>query len=106
MIRTCTDYNNINQIQDIRCSHIIFINTLTIFYQVNCAWGDYSAYSGCTKTCGGGKQYRFRTILTHEENGGIACVGTDHVQEAECNTDACPAGNFLIFIIILELCII
>ena len=84
----------------ISCS-LIYLN---ISYQVNCAWGDYSAYSACTKTCGGGKQYRFRAILTHEENGGTACVGTDHVQEADCNTDACPAGNFLVFIIILDVC--
>ena len=72
-------------------------NYIRIFYdflyQVNCAWGDYSAYSACTKTCGGGKQYRFRTILTHEENGGTACVGTDNVQEADCNTDACPTAG-------------
>ena len=61
---------------------------------VNCAWGDWSAYTGCTKTCGGGKQYRYRTILTHDENGGTACVGTDNVEEQDCNSVTCTGQYY------------
>ena len=60
---------------------------------VNCAWGEWSAYTGCTKTCGLGKQYRYRAILTHDENGGTACVGTDNVEDQDCNTQSC-SGNY------------
>ena len=56
---------------------------------VDCAWGQWSSYTGCTKTCGGGKQYRYRTILTHGENDGTACVGTDNVEEQACNSATC-----------------
>ena len=62
-------------------------------FLVSCAWGEWSAYTGCTTTCGGGKQYRFRTTLRHEENGGAACVGTDNVDEQDCNTVACPTAG-------------
>ena len=65
-------------------------------FLVSCAWGEWSAYTGCTTTCGGGKQYRFRTTLRHEENGGTACVGTENVDEQVCNSGACPtAGIYL-----------
>ena len=65
-------------------------------FLVSCAWGEWSAYTGCTTTCGGGKQYRFRTILQHDENGGTACVGTENVDEQVCNSGACPtAGIYL-----------
>ena len=57
---------------------------------VNCAWGEWSAYTGCTKTCGGGKQYRYRTILIHGEGDGTACIGTDNVEEQDCNSATCP----------------
>ena len=63
-------------------------------FLVNCAWGEWSAYTGCTKTCGGGKQYRYRTILTHGENGGTACVGTDNVEEQACNSATCTGQHY------------
>ena len=61
---------------------------------VDCAWGQWSSYTGCTKTCGGGKQYRYRTILTHDENGGTACVGTDNVEEQDCNSVTCTGQYY------------
>ena len=57
---------------------------------VNCEWGDYSAWTGCTKTCGTGQQYKFRAIKTHEANGGTACDPNLNVEEQECNTESCP----------------
>ena len=50
--------------------------------------------SGCSKTCGTGKQLQTRTIITHEENGGSACSG-ENIQEIDCNTNACAAGKFI-----------
>ena len=59
---------------------------------VNCAWGEWSAYTGCTKTCGGGKHYRYRAILTHGENDGTACAGSDNVENQDCNTQTCSGS--------------
>ena len=48
----------------------------------------------CSKTCGGGTQLHTRTIVKHEENDGAFCTG-ENLQEIECNTDNCPAGNII-----------
>ena len=48
----------------------------------------------CSKTCGGGTQLYTRTIVKHEENDGAFCTG-ENLQEIECNTDDCPAGNII-----------
>ena len=73
---------------------------------VNCAWGEWSAYTGCTKTCGGGKQYRYRTILTHGENGGTACVGTENVEDQDCNTPTCSGSYVTITRAVNECCLV
>ena len=53
--------------------------------------GGFSAFSGCSKTCGGGT--RIRTCTNPEpRNGGRRCVGKS--QEA-CNTKACEGVNFI-----------
>ena len=67
-------------------------------YLVNCDWGDYGAWSACTKTCGSGKQYRSRVIETHESNGGTSCDADHHIQEQNCNNDSCPTpGIYFVF---------
>ena len=62
----------------------------TLSFLVDCQWGEYSAWSACTKTCGGGKQYKFRVVQTYETEGGIACDANKNVKEQDCNTDSCP----------------
>ena len=59
---------------------------------VNCEWSGWSNTTTCSKTCGGGKQFQTRTIVTHEENGGAFCIG-ESMQEIDCNSEKCPAGN-------------
>ena len=68
----------------------IFQSVALILYSVDCVWGDYSAWSACTKTCETGKQYKFRVIQTYETNGGVACDANKNVAEQECNTESCP----------------
>ena len=47
--------------------------------------GGFSAFSACSKTCGGGT--RIRTCTNPEpRNGGRACVGES---QQTCNTKAC-----------------
>jgi len=31
---------------------------------VNCAWGEWTAWGACTKTCGGGQKQRDRGVVT------------------------------------------
>ena len=63
-------------------------------FSVNCEWSTWSSETACTKTCGGGKQLKFRTILKHEENGGTACADNDNKSETDCNTATCPVGGY------------
>ena len=62
-----------------------------ISYLVDCVWGDYSAWTACTKTCGTGKQYKFRAVQIYEANGGLGCDANENVAEQDCNTESCPS---------------
>ena len=67
-----------------------FILTLTYpVYVVDCKWGDYSEWSSCSQTCGGGEKSRTRSKETQAENGGSPCTG-DETDKQSCNPDACP----------------
>jgi hypothetical protein len=48
-------------------------------------WGDYGE---CSKTCGGGKKTRTRTVTQEKKNSGAACPALS--EEADCNTQDCP----------------
>ncbi len=55
---------------------------------VDCVVSDWSAWSKCTKACGGGMQTRTRSIITPPENGGAACPVLEETQP--CNEWPCP----------------
>ena len=66
---------------------------MSISYLVlDCKWGSYGAWTGCTVTCGGGSQTRTRTVETSAANGGSDCTGDASVTR-DCNTSACPVGT-------------
>jgi len=48
-------------------------------------WGDYIA---CTKSCGGGKKIRKRSVISKSAYGGAIC-GT-MVEKKACNSHSCP----------------
>ena len=56
---------------------------------VDCVVSDWSTWSTCSATCGGGTQTRTRTVLTPPSNGGLACPA-DFTETQACNTQACP----------------
>ena len=58
---------------------------------VYCQWSSWSHYSGCTKSCGGGTQFRTR-IKTIPESDGGTCFG-EKVYTRNCNVQNCP-GKF------------
>ena len=43
----------------------------------------------CSKSCGGGTQFRSRGVKVAAAFGGEACKG-DTKEEQSCNTQACP----------------
>ncbi|CAJ1447503.1 unnamed protein product [Effrenium voratum] len=56
---------------------------------VNCLWGHWSSWSGCTCSCGGGQRTRNRHIAQTPQNGGTRCE-EKHKEEIEaCNTHSC-----------------
>ena len=55
---------------------------------MDCIWGNWTDWTSCNLTCGGGKQERTRTIATNASNSGANCTGP--FEEAQdCNTNAC-----------------
>ncbi len=65
-------------------------NTQPCPVPVNCQLSPWSAWSACDTTCGGGQQFRTRTILVQGSGGGIVCDSTDLIEYRACNTQPCP----------------
>lgn len=59
---------------------------------IDCKWGDWEEWSGCTVTCGGGNRQRSRVIAQAAENGGKSCPALDKIEVAPCSTDQCDQG--------------
>ena len=59
---------------------------------VDCEYNDWTEWSSCTVTCGGGVSIRSRDIKTHNLFGGTPCDGNG-VEQTTCNTDACSSGK-------------
>jgi len=53
----------------------------------DCVTSDWSTWSACSKSCGGGTQTRTRTVTKPAANGGKDCGSLTETQP--CNTQAC-----------------
>lgn len=51
-------------------------------------WGDWSSWSGCSRSCGGGQKERFREVAVMPSGGGAPVEGGDR-ELAECSTQRC-----------------
>ena len=54
---------------------------------VHCAVSDWQMWSKCSKTCGGGFQFRLRQVTRHAAHGGFACPLLTQAQK--CNSEPC-----------------
>uniref|UniRef100_A0A8C5I5P3 Peptidase M12B domain-containing protein n=1 Tax=Gouania willdenowi TaxID=441366 RepID=A0A8C5I5P3_GOUWI len=60
---------------------------------VNGAWGLWGPWGDCSRTCGGGVQFSFRSCDNPmPKNGGKYCEGK-RIQYRSCNTETCPETN-------------
>ena len=80
-------------------SHLtqVYIFDYHLNYQIQIAngnWNNWSPYSACSKTCGGGSRSKTRTKKVKEVHGGN-CEGEHKINES-CNTQDCP-GSMLGF---------
>ena len=57
--------------------------------KVDCQWNDFSKWSECDKTCGGGFQFRERSIKLLARRGGKPCSGETR-EKRKCNVFKCP----------------
>jgi hypothetical protein len=57
---------------------------------VDCVVSDWSNWSNCSVSCGGGTQERTRSIITMPKGNGIACPILKDTRA--CNTDVCPVN--------------
>merc|ERR1711990_969827 len=58
---------------------------------IPCVPSDWSAWSPCSNTCGGGTQTRSRTVLAHAVCHGTPCT---HLHQSQaCNQHACPSNE-------------
>lgn len=55
----------------------------------DCQW-DWTAWSGCSATCGTGVQTRQSFVTRQPANGGVACPSPMPLEERTCSTNACP----------------
>ena len=54
----------------------------------DCVLSQWSAWSACSKACGGGSQSQTRSVITLPSNGGAVCGALTATQA--CNTQPCP----------------
>ncbi|CAE7381014.1 thsd7aa [Symbiodinium sp. CCMP2456] len=56
---------------------------------IDCIWGEWGEWSGCSCSCGGGTKRRSRAIEMSPQNGGAPCQAKDKEVIAVCNTMEC-----------------
>jgi len=59
--------------------------------KVNCTWGDWGEWLGCTRSCEGGTQRRSRVIKKEPLHGGKVCEPDNFDEIRPCNTGSCNA---------------
>eukprot|EP00927_Polykrikos_kofoidii_P046142 TRINITY_DN40342_c0_g1_i1.p1 TRINITY_DN40342_c0_g1~~TRINITY_DN40342_c0_g1_i1.p1 ORF type:complete len:1783 (+),score=246.39 TRINITY_DN40342_c0_g1_i1:177-5525(+) len=56
---------------------------------VDCDWGQWTLWSDCSASCGGGERSRSRNIDQVARNGGRECAEGDSMFLESCNTQRC-----------------
>ncbi|GFO24022.1 A disintegrin and metalloproteinase with thrombospondin motifs 9-like isoform x4 [Plakobranchus ocellatus] len=84
-----SDPKNVFTVSNFQALDNIQANLQKTACAVDGQWSKWGFYSPCSKTCGGGTQFRERTCTDPAPaNGGQACVGRAR-QTRDCNQDPC-----------------
>jgi hypothetical protein len=75
------------QVCDQNGSNCVLVYPLTPPAPIDCRMTEWSPWSGCSESCGGGIQTRVRSVLVPAANGGKACESL--VASQTCNTQPC-----------------
>ena len=73
------------------------LNQLVFYISHLGSWSEWSPFSTCTQSCGGGVRTKTRTC-----EGGSKCPGSNKLEEA-CNEQACPGKETVYFILPINL---
>ena len=76
---------------------ISLLNLLCIA-DIDCELEDWSEWSSCCKSCGGGEKIRTRSIIRHAWGGGQNCT-LENTQIDACNTQPCGDGNYIMILL-------
>jgi len=71
-----------------KARHFHAVVELSLLCSVDCKVEDWSSWSDCSATCGGGTKTRGRGVVQDAENGGAVCPALE--EEEPCNIDQCP----------------
>jgi len=86
-------WSEIGKMKKARRGHaVVAVVDKSLYCYVDCKVEDWSSWTKCSATCGGGTKTRGRGVVQEAENGGAACPSLE--EEEPCNTDLCP-GYFL-----------
>ena len=61
--------------------------------EIDCKWGTFGNWTFCTKSCGGGRTLRSRSVETQPLHGGKECQG-EQIETKNCNEHPCPGIYF------------
>ena len=75
--------------------NILTTATYDLGSPIDCKWTEFSLWSECSQSCGGGVQSRERTIEILARNGGQPCRGETR-EKRQCNTHKCPRTLFIL----------
>ena len=64
---------------------------------MDCEWDEFGDWNPCNVTCGGGTEFREKTIKIKAQDGGKGCTGSPR-EEKQCNLHGCPGAKSLIYI--------
>ena len=89
--RTLKIYSLLSYYNDYIC---LGLSTVTFLFVVNGGWGEWSTWSQCPVTCGGGEIERTRACDSPApQHGGEECTtdGSSGSEKQTCNETPCPS---------------
>jgi len=82
-------WSEIGKMKKARSYHaVVAVVDVSLYCYADCKVEDWSSWTKCSATCGGGTKARGRGVVQEAEIGGAGCPVLE--EEEPCNTDQCP----------------